>query len=196
MKGYIRSYPMLVLLLPMVAAILIYNAWSEQPEEIPQRCRYTFVLTSHAKSTAKCERYKAKVLPRGEVYLYLLRDSTAMMPQYGDTVYASTTIERNGRYASAFAARWTVSPRDSLMKAPLQLRLYQRLASAGLRGDELATTGAMTLGYKEDLDTALRKHFQASGAAHVLAVSGLHTGIIYGLLLWLMTLGGAFQAAL
>lgn len=193
MKGYIRSYPMLVLLLPMVAAILIYNAWSEQPEEIPQRCRYTFVLTGHAKSTAKCERYKAKVLPRGEVYLYLLRDSTAMMPQYGDTVYASTTIERNGRYASAFAARWTVSPRDSLMKAPLQLRLYQRLASAGLQGDELATTGAMTLGYKEDLDTALRKHFQASGAAHVLAVSGLHTGIIYGLLLWLMTLGGRFK---
>ena len=54
----------------------------------------------------------------------------------------------------------------------------------------MATTGALTLGYKEDLDPALRHRFQASGAAHVLAVSGLHTGIIYALLIGLLTLGG------
>ena len=193
MLSRLRSYPMIVLLLPLVVAILIYNAWSERHTEAPQRCRYTFVIDSNPKPTPKCERYKARVLPRGEVFLYLLRDSTRTMPIYGDTVHASTTIERKGRYASAFAAHWTVCPRDSMLKAPLQRRLYQRLSDAGLQGDELATTGAMTLGYKEDLDTELRKHFQASGAAHVLAVSGLHTGIIYGLLLWLMTLGGRFK---
>jgi competence protein ComEC len=68
--------------------------------------------------------------------------------------------------------------------------LYRRLAASGLSGDELATTGALTLGFKEYLDPQLKRHFQASGAAHVLAVSGLHTGIIYGLLLGLLTLGG------
>ena len=73
---------------------------------------------------------------------------------------------------------------------PFQEQLYQRLADAGLTGDELATTGALTLGYKEDLDRELKRHFQTSGAAHILAVSGLHTGIIYGLLLCLLTLGG------
>ena len=73
---------------------------------------------------------------------------------------------------------------------PWQQQLYGRLAAGGLCGDELATVGALTLGYKEDLDKELRRHFQASGAAHVLAVSGLHTGIIYGILLWLMTVGG------
>ena len=72
----------------------------------------------------------------------------------------------------------------------MQERLYGRLAAAGLTGDELATVGALTLGYKEDLDKDLRRHFQASGAAHVLAVSGLHTGIIYALLIGLLTLGG------
>ena len=71
----------------------------------------------------------------------------------------------------------------------MQQRLYQRLAEAGLEGDELATVGALTLGYKQDLNKELKHHFQASGAAHVLAVSGLHTGIIYGLVLWLLTLG-------
>ena len=72
----------------------------------------------------------------------------------------------------------------------VQEQLYGRLAAAGLRGDELATVGALTLGYKEELGKERRRHFQASGAAHVLAVSGLHTGIIYGVLLWLLTLGG------
>ena len=72
----------------------------------------------------------------------------------------------------------------------VQEHLYGRLAAAGLTGDELATVGALTLGYKEELGKELRRHFQASGAAHVLAVSGLHTGIIYGVLLWLLTLGG------
>ena len=74
-----------------------------------------------------------------------------------------------------------------------QTALYQRLADGGLSGDELATVGALTLGYKEDLDKTLRRHFQASGAAHVLAVSGLHTGIIYAILAWLMTLGGRYK---
>ena len=88
-------------------------------------------------------------------------------------------VPRPDRYASS-------------KKAPnaMQERLYGRLAAAGLTGDELATVGALTLGYKEGLDKDLRRHFQASGAAHVLAVSGLHTGIIYGVLLWLLTLGG------
>lgn len=75
----------------------------------------------------------------------------------------------------------------------LQTRLYSRLQDAGLSGDELATTGALTLGYKEDLTPELRRLFAASGAAHVLAVSGLHTGIIYAFLVGLLTLGGRYR---
>ena len=83
-------------------------------------------------------------------------------------------------------------PKYPAKRAPnvLQTTLYQRLSDGGLSGDELATVGALTLGYKQDLDKELRRHFQASGAAHVLAVSGLHTGILYGIVLWVLTLGG------
>ena len=86
-------------------------------------------------------------------------------------------------------------PKYPPKKAPnaIQTALYGRLQAAGLEEDELATVGALTLGYKEDLDPVLRRHFQASGAAHVLAVSGLHTGIIYGLLLFVLTLGRRFR---
>ena len=86
-------------------------------------------------------------------------------------------------------------PKYAPKRAPnaMQEKLYQRLQDGGLDGDELATVGALTLGYKEELDRELKRHFQASGAAHVLAVSGLHTGIIYGLLIFLLTLGGRFK---
>ena len=86
-------------------------------------------------------------------------------------------------------------PKYSPRPAPnvLQERLYDRLRASGLEGDELATAGALTLGYKEELSKELRQHFQVSGAAHVLAVSGLHTGILYGVIVWLLTLGGRLR---
>lgn len=83
---------------------------------------------------------------------------------------------------------WQKTPPNAL-----QTELYKRLSVSGLSGDELATVGALTLGYKEELPPELRTHFQASGAAHVLAVSGLHTGILYGLVVWLLTLGGRLR---
>lgn len=182
---------MIVLLLPLVAAILLWEHFQQPPQSDTDECTYAFVLQSMPKSTAKCERFEAKVLPKGDVYLYILRDSTRAMPVYGDTVVTYTHIERDGRIARAFIAKYQVLP--GYKRPPLQWRLYQRLASAGLSGDELATVGALTLGYKDDIDPEIRRHFQASGAAHVLAVSGLHTGIIYGVLLWLLTLGGRFR---
>ena len=72
----------------------------------------------------------------------------------------------------------------------VQRGLYARYGEIGITGAEQATLGALTLGYKEDLDPALKRAFQRSGAAHVLAVSGLHTGIIYAVLLSLLTIGG------
>jgi len=43
---------------------------------------------------------------------------------------------------------------------------------------ELSVLEALTLGYKADLDEETISAFQKSGSMHILAVSGLHTGII------------------
>jgi len=180
---------MVILLLPLVAAILFGDCLYRRthPDDGQERI-YAFVIKSAPKPTAKCERYEAQILPRGQVWLYVLRDSTRTMPAFGDTVVARTHIDSYKRMKSAFVARYNLRPAPH--SEPLQSRLYARLAAAGLEGDELATVGALTLGYKEDLNPDLKRHFQASGAAHVLAVSGLHTGILYALLLWVLTLGG------
>ncbi len=184
---------MLVLLLLIVAAILLFNRFRPFAYQPQGEDTYAFVIASSPRPTAKCERFETRLLPQGTaVYLYLLRDSTRTLPSYGDTVFAKTHIEWYHTMGRAFAFRYTIRPSQT-HQPPLQVRLYNRLSSAGLHGDELGLVGALTLGYKEDLDPAVRHSFQAAGAAHVLAVSGLHTGIIYALLLALLTAFGRFR---
>lgn len=56
------------------------------------------------------------------------------------------------------------------------LALFQRM---GIEGENLAVLSALTMGYKSLLDDETRRVFSASGAMHILAVSGLHVGILF-----------------
>lgn len=51
-----------------------------------------------------------------------------------------------------------------------------------LESDAYAFICALTLGYKLHLSNDLQEAFRASGTAHVLALSGLHVGIIYAVI--------------
>ncbi|MCR5050810.1 MAG: ComEC family competence protein [Paludibacteraceae bacterium] len=217
-----RAYPMVVLLLPVVAAILICNSIGPKSESLRHTPinllyqteydaldslrTYSFVLLGEPKHTARCERYEAQVMPHGRVLLYVLRDSTRLMPHAGDTLIAYTSIHRpssigkfdyytylrrQGIVGTAYVnLRYAKCNVCHSYKPSLQRKLHDRLVASGIVGDELAITSALTLGYKADLESTLRQRFQASGAAHVLAVSGLHTGIIYFILSALLTLCG------
>lgn len=59
------------------------------------------------------------------------------------------------------------------------IRLYRRL---GFQGDELAVLSALTVGYEEELSEAIAETYTVSGASHILALSGMHTAFLYGLL--------------
>lgn len=54
--------------------------------------------------------------------------------------------------------------------------------SFDLNDDAYAFICALTLGYKEYLTNEIQDAFRTSGTAHVLALSGLHVGIIYGVI--------------
>lgn len=56
------------------------------------------------------------------------------------------------------------------------LHIYQKY---DIKNQEFAVASALTLGYKDHLDEEIKKAYSASGAMHILAVSGLHVGIIY-----------------
>lgn len=67
------------------------------------------------------------------------------------------------------------------------LHMYRSLISDK---ETCAFISALTLGYKADLSDDLQEAFRASGTAHVLAVSGLHVGIIYGVINLLLSFLG------
>ncbi|PLX21108.1 MAG: hypothetical protein C0599_08320 [Salinivirgaceae bacterium] len=61
----------------------------------------------------------------------------------------------------------------------LRRNLLNHYKRVGISNDELSVFSALTLGDKSMLEGDLRKGFAAAGLMHVLAVSGLHVGIIY-----------------
>ena len=56
-----------------------------------------------------------------------------------------------------------------------------------IKNDEYALLAALTLGDKSELDSRLYQAFAKSGAMHILAVSGLHVGILYMVLNFLLS---------
>ena len=61
----------------------------------------------------------------------------------------------------------------------LREKLLQVYKKYQITDNEFAVLSALTLGYKNELTPELKESFSASGAMHVLAVSGLHVGIIF-----------------
>lgn len=66
-----------------------------------------------------------------------------------------------------------------LLSHHLREKLHQTYINNNINGNELAVLSALTLGLKNELTPELKASFSASGSMHVLAVSGLHVGIIF-----------------
>lgn len=75
--------------------------------------------------------------------------------------------------------------RTRLTMLGIRSRLVSKLESKWMEKESLAVIVAMTLGDKSLLTQETKDLYSSSGASHVLALSGLHLGIIYGLLLML-----------
>lgn len=79
------------------------------------------------------------------------------------------------------APNWFVAQPNKLRSICVQ-RLSNLITDDYARG----VTLALVLGVKDELEDDLIQAFSATGAMHVLAVSGLHVGIIYAILLALL----------
>lgn len=68
----------------------------------------------------------------------------------------------------------------------LRSKIVEKLQRTKLKTDERAIIQALVLGEKKDIDKNLYDEYAAAGAVHILAVSGLHVGILYIILAFLL----------
>ena len=97
-------------------------------------------------------------------------------------------LRRQGISGRAYVAgnRWKVrAMADDEVSLRLRMARYRQSLSAQyfshLGSEEAAIAAAMSLGDKRSLDAAQRQSFSATGVSHVLALSGLHLGILFSL---------------
>ncbi len=95
-------------------------------------------------------------------------------------------LERKGIYRQVYltAEQWrpaNLPPERSLSVMAERLRCYllKRYQKQNLNDPGLEVLSALTLGYKRGLDPDTKRIFASAGVMHVLAVSGLHVGIVY-----------------
>ncbi len=85
---------------------------------------------------------------------------------------------------------WVALPQEpskqylTVIQQRIRIHLQQNIAGK----EEKAVAAALLIGYKQDVDSNLMKAYSNTGVIHVIAISGLHLGLIYGLLLGLFTL--------
>ena len=85
-------------------------------------------------------------------------------------------------YGKAEAHQLSRVERTRLRCLQWRQQLLAHYEAQGLEGEQYAVVAAMTLGDKSALTKDVREVYAVTGAAHVLALSGLHLGIIYALL--------------
>ncbi len=95
-------------------------------------------------------------------------------------IYRQLYLSKNSwKYAET-----TSNPTLTILAEQFREKLLEIYRSQKLGKNELEILSALTLGYKRELDPETKRVFSASGAMHILAVSGLHVGIVF----WMIAL--------
>ncbi|MGQ8336166.1 ComEC/Rec2 family competence protein [Sunxiuqinia sp. A32] len=97
-------------------------------------------------------------------------------------------MAKQGYYFSAFLSdedfrltgKSNLTP--TILAEKIRSKLLDRLRSHIKNNDSFQVISALTLGYRKELSKEIKTYFASTGAMHVLAVSGLHVGMIFLLL--------------
>lgn len=155
---------------------------------------------------------EGEMIPVNRIALvYVIKDSLSMNLRCGDHLNFYTrmvTPERMGipgefDYAAylfrqqisgtavVFSGHWHLTGKHSSLTLQQQANIWREkmldgYRNWGLSGDEFAVLSALTVGYKEELSDELRETYQMAGVSHILALSGMHVAVLWGLLGWIL----------
>jgi len=146
----------------------------------------------------------------GKLLFYLKKDSTQTDLKIGQFLFTDAAIralpkpqnpyqfnykaylENRHIYRQIYTDKSAIILLDKRKKSlysyaqDFRTKIIKTFVKKGLKGDELAVVEALLLGEKQDISTSLRQDYTNAGAVHILAISGLHIGIIMFLLSWVL----------
>lgn len=171
-KGFIQEMTLALLWIALGAYLL--NAKPMRPQwDSPSLIE----VTSNEGQSPKRYRFKAEG-QAGEIVVYS-KDSLEV-----GALYATKLRFMKAQYTQYIERAFL---EDYLLVEPpgrpsLRSRLIQRWTNLGLEDKARGFLAAVLLGDRSRLDQTLKAQFKLLGATHILAISGLHVGILYALL--------------
>jgi competence protein ComEC len=147
----------------------------------------------------------------GDILVYFKKDSTAVRLQYGTEILIKKQLQpiANSGNPGAFDYKQYCAYQQIYQQVYLQPDEYRLTGSIQqnhfvnglfqlrnrirqvlkkwIPGDKNATLAeALLIGYRDDLDKELVRAYSNTGVVHIIAISGLHLGMIYGLVLFIL----------
>ena len=174
----------------LLATLKLQSDWTR---DCPDKTFLNVRLTETPMPRERSWRAKARVVgASGDITLFLRKDSTAATLRYGDQLLLHGYPDRQRRTIYITSDHYIVTGRDSsslrARSEAVRLKLLRRMQAGPLAPREAGVAEALTLGWRGDLDAVTRASFRDAGIAHLLAVSGLHVGLLAaiagGLLFW------------
>ncbi|MFY7965131.1 MAG: ComEC/Rec2 family competence protein [Chitinophagaceae bacterium] len=155
----------------------------------------------------------------GDVLLYFRKDSSMPDLHYGSQIIIHNNIANivnsgnpggfdyarycsfQGIYYQAFLGDndytiLTTTQTNWFAQALIDIRtsVINTLKTNIKNPNELSVAEALLIGYRDELDRDLVRAYSNTGVVHIIAISGLHLGMIYGLLLFLLKPFKRFKA--
>ena len=172
----------------------------EQPK-IKDKTVQTIIQIEAVKDSINWNKFNTKLV------VYIQKDSVSELLQYGDRLVFSgylneitnagnpkefdykSYMANQGVFYTSYAKsdKFVVLEHDQgrfLKRTALNWRnklllIYKKF---NIYGQSYGVLSALTLGYRDEVDSETRQMFADTGAMHILAVSGLHVGVIFMIL--------------
>ncbi len=173
---------------------------TDNPKTKPNSMQFVVKLQSY-KDTNQWIPYETRAV------VYVKNDSTTPTLHYGDLILIygrfneienshnpnefdyKTFMKNKGIFLTSFVKSEHIEVLDKgygniFVSTALKIRqkFIRIYKEYGFKGQEFAVLSALTLGYRDEISRETRQIFANTGAMHILAVSGLHVGIIYMIL--------------
>lgn len=188
-----RKYPLVPVALAIIAGILLAHYLLPSSARLwTHHCSEKAFLEVRLSETPspRIKSYKAHVdvlsvdgTPcSGTLRLYLRPDSTAATLRYGDRLLLHGYPDTIKQIIYVTSDHYIITARDSTSlrarSERLRMKLLRRMQTGPLDRRYAGVAEALTLGWRADIGPDTQASYRDAGIAHLLAVSGLHVGLV------------------